>query len=286
MNATMLKRRYAILDVFTQMPLAGNPLAVVLDSEGLDAARMQAIAREFNLSETVFVLPPANPAHHAAVRIFTSAYELPFAGHPTIGAAVYLAKGDGPLVLEAPVGAIHCDVTGTHARFALPKLPVPVPLAGDAAQVAAALMLETADVSHISAYGAGNRGFAMVAVQNLAALARAKQMPADWQAAFGELIGAFIYTSDTQSDTLHYRARMLDLDIGEDPATGSAVAAFAGVLAAKGLSDGAHVFRIGQGYEMQRSSQITLSIEMVAGKISSAHISGHAVVVAEGLLSV
>jgi trans-2,3-dihydro-3-hydroxyanthranilate isomerase len=281
-----IKRRYAVLDVFTQTPLAGNPLAVVLDGEGLDTARMQAIAREFNLSETVFVSPPANPAHLAAVRIFTPAYELPFAGHPTVGAAVYLAHGDGALVLEATVGAINCHVTGTHARFALPKLPVPVPLPGDLAHVAAALRLESADILDISAYGAGNRGFAFVAVQDLAALARARQSSAHWSVAFGDLIGAYIYTAKTQSEALQYRARMLDLDIGEDPATGSAVAAFAGVLAAAGLHDGRHVFHIGQGYEMQRPSHIELALEIAAGKIHAAQISGHAVVVAEGLLTI
>ena len=80
-----MPRRYEVFDVFTARPLAGNPLAVVLDTEGLDDETMQAIAREFNLSETVFVLPAANPAHSAAVRIFTPARELPFAGHPTVG---------------------------------------------------------------------------------------------------------------------------------------------------------------------------------------------------------
>ena len=87
-----MKRAYHILDVFTNTPLAGNPLAVVHDSEGLDGARMQAIAREFNLSETVFVMPPDNPAHSAKVRIFTPTIELPFAGHPTVGTAIILAK--------------------------------------------------------------------------------------------------------------------------------------------------------------------------------------------------
>src|SRR5919199_2320768 len=89
-----MPRRYFVLDVFTDTPLAGNPLAVVLDAEGLDTARMQAIAREFNLSETVFVLPPENPAHRAKLRIFTPTVELPFAGHPTVGTAVLLAERD------------------------------------------------------------------------------------------------------------------------------------------------------------------------------------------------
>src|SRR5215218_11306788 len=86
-----MPRRFVTLDVFTRQPLAGNPLAVVLDAEGLDSMRMQAIAREFNLSETVFVLAPDDSRHRARLHIFTPARELPFAGHPTVGTAVLLA---------------------------------------------------------------------------------------------------------------------------------------------------------------------------------------------------
>ena len=89
-----MTRRFVTLDVFTTQPHAGNPLAVVLDGEGLDTAAMQAITREFNLSETVFVFPPENPGHRAAIRIFTPGAELPFAGHPTVGTAVWLALSD------------------------------------------------------------------------------------------------------------------------------------------------------------------------------------------------
>src|SRR5437016_1218889 len=89
-----MRRRFVTLDVFTSQRFAGNPLAVVLDAQGLDGKRMQAVAREFNLSETVFVLPPADPAHRAQAHIFTPAAELPFAGHPTVGTAVLLNRID------------------------------------------------------------------------------------------------------------------------------------------------------------------------------------------------
>ena len=120
-----MPRRYAILDVFADRPLAGNPLAVVLDSEGLDDARMQAIAREFNLSETVFVSPAVNPVHSASVRIFTPSRELPFAGHPTVGTASLLAmrrvagvsgRHEMVLVLEEKVGPVRCGVTVTSGQ--------------------------------------------------------------------------------------------------------------------------------------------------------------------------
>src|SRR5918998_25721 len=130
-----MQRRYVVLDVFTERALAGNALAVVLDAEGLDGAAMQAIAREFNLSETVFVLPPERPAHSARVRIFTPATELPFAGHPTVGTAICLAierfgkngGQDAVLVLEEGVGPVRCGVKlsgdSRFAQFDCPKLP-------------------------------------------------------------------------------------------------------------------------------------------------------------------
>ena len=151
-----MSRRFVTLDVFTTRPHAGNPLAVVLDSDGLDTAAMQAIAREFNLSETVFVAPPANPAHRAAVRIFTPGQELPFAGHPTVGTAVLLALRDAAegraadrLVLEEKVGLVPCVVALGNARsaratFTLPKLPEQVAQPIADAALAEALGLEVA----------------------------------------------------------------------------------------------------------------------------------------------
>ena len=129
-----MRRRFVTLDVFTNEPLAGNPLAVVLDADGLDAARMQRIAKEFNLSETVFVLPPEDERHRARLRIFTPARELPFAGHPTVGTAVLLALDDPSdgrdavvFGLEETIGVVSCmvEVTGEgagQARFRLPRL--------------------------------------------------------------------------------------------------------------------------------------------------------------------
>src|SRR5215210_4671103 len=106
-----MRRRFATLDVFTARRFAGNPLAVVLEPDGLDTATMQTIAREFNLSETVFVQPPENSANRAKLRIFTPANELPFAGHPTVGTAALLGRLDGGMqprdfVLELGIGAV------------------------------------------------------------------------------------------------------------------------------------------------------------------------------------
>ncbi len=132
-----MTRRFFTLDVFAETALAGNPLAVVLDSEGLDDRRMQAIAREFNLSETVFVFEPRNPVNTARARIFTPARELPFAGHPTVGTAALIAHMRAPdllatqdmrIVLEEGIGDVVCVVRQRKGRalaanFDLPKLP-------------------------------------------------------------------------------------------------------------------------------------------------------------------
>src|SRR5690606_21537763 len=143
-------------DVFCEEPLSGNPLAVVFDAEGLDTARMQAIAAEFNLSETVFVLPPAEQGHAAALRIFTPGAELPFAGHPTVGAAIALAerrqlRGAAIQVFDERVGPVRTVVnreTGAmpFAEFDLPRLPERLAFSVAAERIAAALGLDPQDV--------------------------------------------------------------------------------------------------------------------------------------------
>ncbi len=145
----MTARRYQVFDVFTDTPLAGNPLAVVLDAEGLDIEAMQKIAREFNLSETVFVTPAENPAHTARARIFTPAVELPFAGHPTVGTAICLARQrfgrsgeqDAVIVLEEGVGPVRCGVKlsegSAFAEFDCPRLPTRAGQAAEKADIAA-----------------------------------------------------------------------------------------------------------------------------------------------------
>ena len=151
-----MRSKFFTLDVFTRRRYAGNPLAVVLEPDGLDGTAMQAIAREFNLSETVFVFPPADKAHRAKLRIFTPAAELPFAGHPTVGTAVLLNRLDGgsgkrDIVLEEGIGPVRCSVepldadTG-RARFDLARLPAEVGPAAPPAAVAAALGLDEKDI--------------------------------------------------------------------------------------------------------------------------------------------
>jgi len=298
-----MKRRFVTLDVFATRRHAGNPLAVVLQSEGLDTEVMQAIAREFNLSETVFVAPPEKPEHRASVRIFTPGGELPFAGHPTVGTAVWLAltaeaegKPADMLVLEEKVGPVSCVVSikgshAGHATFTLPRLPEALAQPVGDAQLAEALGLDLADLGfgahRPSAFSAGV-AYTTVPVASREAVAKARVAGAFEQAmAATPNSNAFVYCRETAEAGHDYHARMFWPGAGvvEDPATGSAAAAFAGaIMAFDKPGDGDHRLVIEQGYEMGRPSQITLELSVRGGALVSARIGGSAVVVSEGVL--
>lgn len=295
----MTYRHYFILDVFTDRALAGNPLAVVTDCDGLGTERMQAIAREFNLSETVFVLPPEKQGNRANLRIFMPHRELPFAGHPTVGSAVLLAlrdglQGEGRFVVEEGVGDIHCVVQPHgerwgHATFQLPRLPVEVGTPAAADQLAAALGIAPEEIGfpgHFpSRYSAGN-AFSFVPVRDLRAADRVRANPLVWNEVFGPTEHAvFVYTRETRDAGAGFHARMLEPAIVEDPATGSAAAAFAGVVMRFDQpQNGAHMVIIEQGIEMGRPSRIELGLRVEHGKLASATVGGSAVIVAEGQL--
>jgi len=295
-----MRRAYRIVDVFTETPFAGNPLAVVLDAEGLDDARMQMIAREFNLAETVFVLPPRDPINTAALRIFTPARELPFAGHPTVGAAALLAHLRAPqmlaaqdlrLVLEERVGEVVC--VARHRRgqalaayFTLPRLPqggAPPPASEE---IAARLGLTPADIgfgTHSPLQLNAGVEFLFAPLASLDALARIDPDRGHWGADGGPAI--FCYAPGAAG--VDYRARMFASGWGirEDPATGSAAAAFAGiVMRFAPPGEGEHTLVIEQGVEMGRPSRIALGLEVENSALRAATIGGSTVLIAEGTL--
>jgi trans-2,3-dihydro-3-hydroxyanthranilate isomerase len=298
-----MKRRYEVFDVFTDRALTGNPLAVVLDAEDLDDQAMQSIAHEFNLSETVFIRPAANPAHSAAVRIFTPTRELPFAGHPTVGAAVCLAsrRFDGPgdhdavIVLEEVVGPIRCGVKLSDsvgfAEFDSPRLPEPAGEAAPKEFLAAALGLAPTDIgfeNHVASVWSAGVPFHFVPIRDMAALAQAQINHATWARAF-EGGSVFVYTRETEGHDHAFRARMFApaMGIDEDPAKGAANAALPGpILHFDELPDGEHAVIVEQGFEMGRPSLIRLEISVVGGKLHAVRIGGKAVRIAEGTLSV
>jgi trans-2,3-dihydro-3-hydroxyanthranilate isomerase len=295
-----MKRRFATLDVFSGRRLAGNPLAVVLDADGLDGAAMQAIAREFNLSETVFVFPPRDPGSRARLRIFTPASELPFAGHPTVGTAVLLGCRDGgketrSFVLEEEIGPVQCEVTplagdGGRARFLIPRKPEALGAIADIDAFAAALSLSRDDIGcegFSPGYWSAGVAFAFIPLRGLDAMNRCRPDTAQWKQAVagGPASGVYVFCRETVEAGHHFHARMFAplLGVAEDPATGSAAAAFAGVVARHAqLGDGDHDIAIEQGYEMGRPSVIRLSLTLRAGAIAQAMIGGEAMVFSEG----
>ena len=301
-----MERAYAIYDVFTDRGLAGNPLAVVLDAEGLDAAAMQAIAREFNLSETSFVSAPARPHHTARVRIFTPDYEMPFAGHPTVGTAIALFEQRGLpepaiLVLEENIGPVRCAVTrpgpSAFAEFDLPQLPRELPLPVDPAAIGAALGLGPHEIgfeNHRPAQWSAGVPFVAVPVRGLDAAAKVKFDSALWSELAprkenGAPAGAYIYCRETQAANTDFHARMFVAGFPsyEDPATGSAAAAFAGAIVRFDRPvDGEPRIWIEQGLEMGRPSRLRLELELAGGELKGARIGGHAVMVARGTLTV
>jgi trans-2,3-dihydro-3-hydroxyanthranilate isomerase len=297
-----MPRRFFTLDVFADKALAGNPLAVVLDGERLDAAAMQQIAREFNLSETVFVTEPRNPVNTAAVRIFTPSRELPFAGHPTVGAAALLAHLRAPdllasqdlrVVLEEEIGEVVCVVRHRRgealaAYFTLPRLPARAGEPPSAAALAQGLGLEAADIGfadHVpSVYGVGAPHI-FVPVASLDAMRRADPRKTAWGADGGPSV--YLYCPQTVEADSHYHARMFagGWGVTEDPATGSAAASFAAVVMAFDRpGDGERMLLIEQGYEMGRPSRISLGLAVDGGALREATIGGSAVIVSEGTL--
>lgn len=295
-----MRYRYVTADVFTSQAYGGNPLAVVFDAQGLSAAQMQRIAREFNYSETSFVLPPRDPAHTAWVRIFTPDREVPFAGHPNVGTAVVLAREMAASGLSVPDAFVFEEEAGL-VRIALRKgargvdaaeLLAPQPLSrasvAPAAAVARALSLEPADIdtsAHAPQVASVGLIFLVVQLASRDALRRAVPDPAGY-AALLPLDGAksiYAYTTDTRPGGADIQARMFTGRMTEDPATGSATAAMTALRAAL-RGDGALRLRVEQGVDMGRASVLLAHAEPRADGVW-AGVAGEAVVVMEGTLA-
>lgn len=300
-----MPHRYAIYDVFTDTAYAGNPLAVVFDADDLDDPAMQAIATEFNLSETVFLTEPKGRDADYGLRIFTPTSELPFAGHPTVGSAVALSleAGGEPgkrrrYVLEEIIGDVTTDARinserAGSARFFLPKLPEQVGELADNDLLARALGLQPGDLLDTPLRGgvwSAGVPIAIVPLRYPESLARIKLDLNAFEAAFGgdEAVQAYIVAKASSTEhTQDWRVRMFapHLGITEDPATGGAAAAFAGLLAEQGgFSDGEHAVAVYQGIEMGRPSLLRLLLKLENSRLTEAMIGGDAVKVASGEL--
>jgi trans-2,3-dihydro-3-hydroxyanthranilate isomerase len=263
---------------------------------------MQAIAREFNLAETVFVLPPADRTHRARLRIFTPVREIPFAGHPTVGTAVLLGRGAGgagarAIVLEETIGPVRChvhtiDQARGRAHFSVPKLPFLTGKASDIETIAAALSLQPADIGFggytPQRWSAGN-AMTFVPLRNRDAVVRAKPNPAHFEMAFGQEGPGMVYPFCAEpleaGNSFHARMFAPGYGVPEDPATGSAAAAIAGmIMSTEHLADGHHAFRIEQGHAMGRPSLMELGLTVKERALAAVEIGGHAVMVSEGAI--
>lgn len=294
------------LDVFTDTLFGGNPLAVLTDARGLSTEQMQHITREFNLSETVFVLPPDDASHARRLRIFTPGRELPFAGHPTVGTAYLLAatgmipltEGETRIVLEEGVGPVPVTiqvVNGVPVSAELTAAQAPefrseVPSEQDIAEL---LSVKHTDIStgHFAAEAVScGVPFLIAPLVSRDAVSRAKLSRAAWERVLAGTWAKEIFFFDASAVTAGgaIRARMFapDLGVGEDPATGSAAACLAAYLAKRSV-DGAKLgWTVEQGFEMGRPSILSLSAVKKDGRIEAVRVAGKAVLVSEGKLRV
>jgi trans-2,3-dihydro-3-hydroxyanthranilate isomerase len=294
---------FFICDVFSRDRFGGNPLAVLPRAEGLDGARMQQIAREFNFSETTFVFP-AKQGGDREVRIFTPAREVPFAGHPNLGTAFVLAESgelgmtgdDGTVQFEEAAGTVPVRLERQNDGRLWTELTAPQPLSlGPAVMpelAAAALSLEVSDIRmavHPPRVAGVGLPFLIVELQSREALGRA---------VFNEAVMSDLVKKDISPDILLYARQSGDFDIRarmfapidgvpEDPATGSANAALAALLAhCEAEPDGAFRWRIAQGVEMGRPSILHAAATKRDGRVTQTRIGGYCVMVAEGRLTV
>jgi trans-2,3-dihydro-3-hydroxyanthranilate isomerase len=302
---TQMERRYALLNVFTREPLGGNPLAVVTDTKGLNNASMQAIAHKLNYSETVFVFPPQNPAHTASIRIFTPEAEVPFAGHPTIGTAIFMAQErwqkagaefDALVVLEEKAGVLRIAVKPGKTAFAeFDALQMPQE-SGESApndRLAAALGLAPTEIGFENfkplRLSAGVP-FTFVPVKDLKTINRAHVVDSYWKSAFADEMGAaYLYCRETVRYKAAFHARVFAPLVGvpEDPATGSAAAAFVGVINQfDAPPDGTYSIMIEQGIEMGRPCEIYLEMEIANRQIRAVRIGGHAIFVTKSIITI
>lgn len=282
--------RYEIVDVFTDRPFAGNPLAVVFGADSLAGDQMQVLAREFNLSETVFVLPPSSSSATYRARIFTPNAELPFAGHPSVGAAVTAVRRGlaepGRLVQECGAGPLPIDVTDTGSATLTggePTLGPPL----DPAPLLSLVGLTGDDLIPDAAPRLAGCGleFTFLPIRH-SALAHA------WaDAATSEKLGVpqiSVFSWNVSQRSAQARVFCPGVSVPEDPATGSAALGLGVWLVAAGWlpPDGLSPYTIRQGIEMHRPSLLECTVTASAGTATTATVSGHVVPVASGEIAV
>jgi len=299
-----MRYRYFTCDVFTDTRFGGNQLAVLPEAEGLSDEQMQHIAREFNYSETTFVLPP-QAGHDRRVRIFTPPREVPFAGHPNVGTAFVLATMgafgplDGPasVTFEEPAGLVPIAVHKRGGGRIWCELTAPQGLTlgktVSAQAVAAAVSLSADDIlttAHAPQMASVGLPFLIAELRDRGALERARPDISGLEGLVAEGIEQpDVHLYVRTSDGFDIRARMFaPMDgVPEDPATGSANCALVGLLShLDEAASGAFSWRIAQGVEMGRPSVLEARTEKRDGEVVNVWIGGESVMVSEGLIEV
>jgi trans-2,3-dihydro-3-hydroxyanthranilate isomerase len=291
-----VKLHYTTVDVFTDRPFGGNPLAVVLDAQDLSTGHMQAIAAEFNYAETTFVLPPQDPRHTAQVRIFTPRAEMPFAGHPNVGTAFVLARlgrvtGDS-LVFEEKAGLVPMDIIREGGTVVATQLAAPQPLSIGAtiepAIAAAAVGLAAGDIVGRPVVASTGVTFVFAEVATREVLRRAsgngdafaRHLPMDFT------VGVHLYVPAPEHG-VDIQTRMFAplYGVPEDPATGGANVTMIGLLAhLDSRADLALTRTIGQGFDMGRPSILQASADKKDGRVAASRIGGRCVAMMSGTI--
>lgn len=299
-----MRLQFQTVDVFTGTQFVGNPLAVVLNAEGLSSGQMQAIAAEFNLAETTFVLPPRDAAHTAEVRIFTPRSEMPFAGHPNVGTAFVLARAGSSygrpvsgdrVIFEEKAGLVPIEILRERAIVVGSKLASPQPLsigaevAGELVASACGISLADIETIHhrprIASCGAP---FILAELKSRTALIGASpngdvfRLEVSKQPAVSIMLYAQVHEGD-----IDIRARMFapHLNIPEDPATGAANVALIGLLASLRPEVNLSLSKtIAQGVEMGRPSILQAEADKKNGSVTATYIGGRCVPVMSGTI--
>lgn len=302
-----MKHRFVTCDIFTSRVFGGNPLAVFPDARDIPEESLQHIAREFNLSETVFIYPPADSSHTRRLRIFTPAAEIPFAGHPTVGAAFVLATlgeidlegSETHVVFEEGVGPVPVLVRTRDGKPTFTQLTTAVrpeigPPAPGRSILADILSLEVADIlGGMTSPQAVSCGlpFLIVALKDRDAVRRAKVRLDHWESSlrmyWAPSIMVFARDAELEGSDIRARVFVPGLAVPEDPATGSAAAALGAYLGARDTTGATQLhYVVEQGFEMGRPSILVIDVDKADGNVSSVHVGGEAVMVSEGAITI
>jgi len=280
---------FTLVDVFSDRAFGGNQLAVFPDARGISDATMQRLAREFNFSETTFVLPPSDPANTCRVRIFTPNQELPFAGHPTVGTAAALAKPDTrEFVFEEGIGPVAITIDGPEIGLHLHS-PAYETTDQTPPVTAIAKALTLPEDAIVDTWYAGlGLQFCLVRVTGADVVDRAVLDNAAWVAGVADGWSPHLYVfAGEWRDGAHLYSRLFapEVGVGEDPATGSACAVVVASLAHQSKRDGTYGVRIDQGVAMGRPSVLKGSARKEDGRLTEVVVSGPAIIIGHGTIT-